>query len=512
MTTQTPRDLRDLGLLAVTFVVAVAGLVYELIAGAVASYLLGDSITQFSLVIGLFMTSLGIGAWLSRYVTHATQGFALSQILLGIVGGFSAPLLFLAYGALGQVQMLLFGVVIAIGALSGLEIPLITRVLQKRGAMPHVLSNVLTADYAGALLAAVAFPLLVVPHLGLMRASLVFGLLNLAVAGYALWVFRAELGRGLWVLWLAGLVTCVIGLAGAGRLAKLTDVLFYEDDVILSEQTAHQQVTVTRYRDRTRLFLDGAVQFDSLDEHRYHEALVHPAIARVPDARRVLVLGGGDGMAVREVLRWPNVQEVVLVDLDPRVTQIFRDQPDLSALNSGALRDPRVRIENMDAWVFVDQTNDIFDVVIADLPDPKNYAISKLYTREFYARLVERISQRGVIVTQSGSPVFARDAFWTVVETLRQTRNPVSPGAGLTVQPYHSYVPSFGDWGFVMAGFGPMPRPVSFPKELRYLTADLWPAMVRFGADAGPVTVSANSIQTHALVERYRRGWAAWYD
>ncbi|MCV6593422.1 MAG: spermidine synthase, partial [Silicimonas sp.] len=177
------KEGQALWLLAATFAVAVAGLIYELIAGAVSSYLLGDSVTQFSLVIGIFMTSMGLGAWASRFVTRAERGFTLSQILLGLVGGFSAPMLFLAYGYLDGLQGVLFAIVIAIGALSGLEIPLITRILTERRAMEHTLSNVLTADYAGALVAAVAFPLLIVPQLGLMAASLVFGLLNLMVAG-----------------------------------------------------------------------------------------------------------------------------------------------------------------------------------------------------------------------------------------------------------------------------------------------------------------------------------------
>ena len=274
------RDGQALWLLAATFAVAVAGLVYELIAGTVSSYLLGDSVTQFSLVIGVFMTSMGLGAWASRFVDGPERGFTASQILLGIVGGFSAPALFLAYGYLDGIQAILFAIVIAIGALSGLEIPLITRILQDRKAMEHTLSSVLTADYAGALVAAVAFPLLVVPQLGLMSASLVFGLLNLMVAGVSVWVFRDRIGWALRGAWLGGLVACAAGLVWSDRLVSLTDTAFFEDEVILSEETPYQRIVVTRWRDRYRLFLNGSIQFDTLDEHRYHEALVHPAMSR----------------------------------------------------------------------------------------------------------------------------------------------------------------------------------------------------------------------------------------
>ena len=183
-------------MLAATFVVAVAGLVYELIAGAVASYLLGDSITQFSMVIGVFMSAMGLGAWLSRYVGDLERGFTLCQVWLGLIGGFSAPLLFLSYAWLDNLQMVLFAVVISIGVLSGLEIPLITRILQRDGALRTTLSNVLTADYAGALAAALLFPVLIVPQLGLMAASLFFGMLNLDVAALSLWLFHDRLGLG----------------------------------------------------------------------------------------------------------------------------------------------------------------------------------------------------------------------------------------------------------------------------------------------------------------------------
>ena len=318
------RDAQAIWLLAATFVVAVAGLVYELIAGAVSSYLLGDSVTQFSLVIGVFMTSMGLGAWASRFVTVPEHGFTLSQVLLGIVGGFSAPILFLSYGYLDGLHVILFSLVIAIGALSGLEIPLITRTLTEREAMKHTLSSVLTADYAGALVAAVLFPLVIVPQLGLMAASLTFGLLNLVVAGISVWLFRDRIGWALRGAWVFGLAACLAGLIWSDRIVSLADHAFFEDDVILSEETPYQRIVVTHYRDRYRLFLNGSIQFDTLDEHRYHESLVHPVMARAPRRAEVLILGGGDGMAAREVLKWTDVERVTLVDLDPAMTELGR--------------------------------------------------------------------------------------------------------------------------------------------------------------------------------------------
>ncbi|MEL7348586.1 MAG: polyamine aminopropyltransferase [Pseudomonadota bacterium] len=499
-------------LLAATFVVAVAGLVYELIAGAVASYLLGDSITQFSLVIGVFMSAMGLGAWASRHVDDLEHGFATSQIMLGLIGGFSAPLLFLSYGWLDALGPVLFGTVIAIGALSGLEIPLITRILQREGALRTTLSNVLTADYAGALAAAVLFPLLIVPQMGLMAASLFFGVLNLAVAALSLWLFRDRIGWVLRLLWAASLAACLAGFALSERLVSLADAAIYEDEVILSEETPYQRIAITRSGERTRLFLDGAIQFDTLDEHRYHESLVHPAMGLAARRARVLILGGGDGMALREVLRWDDVEEVVLVDLDPRMTELFARRGDLAALNGQSLTDPRARVVNADAWRFLEEEGEPFDVAILDLPDPADFTVSKLYAREFYALLIARMAGHGVVVTQAGSPLFARRAFWSIERTLAGTATPGTPGTRLRTLPYHAHVPSFGAWGFVIAAPGALRDiPLPPPEGLKFYAPALWPGMGVFPADMGSVEVEENSIVTHPLVAYYEAGWARWF-
>ena len=489
-----------------------AGLVYELVAGAAASYLLGDSVTQFSLVIGLFLTSMGVGAFASRYVENAEGGFATSQIALGVVGGFSAPILFATYAFLDGITGVLFVIVFLCGALSGLEIPLITRILTAMGAGKHTLANVLTADYLGALAAALAFPLLVVPQLGLMSASLAFGLLNLLVAGISLWLFRDVLGWGFRIVWAVALLVCALALVRAESIVSVLDATLYEDEVIVSQTTPYQQITITRFRDRTRLFLNQSIQFDSLDEHRYHEMLVHPALARIAAPARVLVLGGGDGMAVREVLKDPRVGAVDLVDLDPAVTQLFTDREDLATLNGFALRDPRVTIHNTDAWQFLSEVGDAYDLIIADLPDPSTLSLSRLYTREFYARMLERLSATGLFVTQAGSPLFARAAFWSLEETLSGTRNPIAPGQGLWTEPLHVTIPSFGIWGFIIAGkMEPAPRDLSFPDGMRYLTHDTFSAAQVFPPDMGKIEVEANTMQTHALMRYYLDGWAEWF-
>lgn len=503
---------REIWLLTATFLIAVAGLIYELIAATVSSYLLGDSVRQFSLVIGVFLSSMGLGAWLSRFVGQAMRGFIWAQIALGVVGGFMAPVLFFAYGWTGAVALPLYGMLMLVGVLSGMEIPLIARVLKEIGAPEFRFENVLSVDYVGALVASVAFPLLVIPHLGLMSASLAFGCLNLLVAGLSLWLFRDHAARAQWLAWSLTLAASLTALVMAERLVAISDAQLFEDDVIWAETTPYQKITVTRFRDRTRLFLDHSIQFDTMDEHRYHEALVHPAMALAPRRANVLILGGGDGMAAREVLRWPGVRHVTLVDLDPAVTTLFRDNPQLAPLNGQSLRDPRVRIVNQDAWRFAEHETAVFDVVLLDLPDPKNTTVSKLYTRQFYAMLMERLATGGVLVTQAGSPVFAPEAFWSIVTTLETTRNPTAPGNGLQVRPYHIYVPSFGDWGFAMATQGlRTDRALRLPEGLRFMTPEVWQAAQVFPSDSARRDVAVNDTQSHALLGYYLTGWDRWF-
>ncbi|WP_425097708.1 polyamine aminopropyltransferase [Tropicibacter sp. S64] len=508
----TDARLRETWLLAATFLIAVAGLIYELIAATVSSYLLGDSVRQFSIVIGVFLSSMGLGAWASRYVGEAMRGFAWAQIFLGIIGGFMAPTLFLAYAWVSEVGIPLYGMLIAVGVLSGMEIPLIARVLKDIGAPEFRFENVLTVDYVGALVASLAFPLLVIPHLGLMSASLVFGGLNLIVAGLSLYLFREVASRLQWVVWATAMALTFGALVQSERLVSVTEQQLFEDDVVLTEATPYQQITVTRFRDRVRLFLDYSIQFDTMDEYRYHEMLVHPVMGLAPRVNSVLILGGGDGMAAREVLRHDGVERITLVDLDPRVTELFRDHPDLAALNGGSLSDPRLTLVNQDAWQFVEATQESFDVIILDLPDPKNIALSKLYSREFYGLLVQRLSANGLLVTQAGSPLFARQAFWSVAHTLAATGNPYAPGEGLSVIPSHVHVPSFGEWGFVMASFaGLADREPKLPDGLKYLTPEVWRGAQVFSVDTGDMDAEINDIQSHALVGYYLEGWDAWF-
>lgn len=489
-------------LLVSVFVIATCGLVYELIAGTVASYLLGDSILQFSTIIGAYLFSMGVGSWLSKYVGKGLIArFIQIEVLVGILGGFSSTILFVAFAHVPAFRFVLYGVVCLVGIGVGMEIPLMLRILKDQLQFKDLVSQVLSLDYIGALAASLLFPLLLVPHLGLVRTSFVFGMANLAVAIWATWIFREHIPacRFLRTQAVGALVLLVVGFAYSNRIADYVDEGLFADEIIYSKSTPYQKIVVTRAGDDVRLYLNGHLQFSSKDEYRYHEALVHPGLAAVANPERVLVLGGGDGLAVREILRDPRVREVHLVDLDPAMTKLFRDHTTLSELNSGSLRSPRVRVTNADAFLWLDQTQETFDFVVVDFPDPTNFSLSKLYTTSFYRLLYRRLSPGGIASIQSTSPLFARKSFWCIAETVG--------AAGFSSVPYHVYVPSFGEWGFVLACKEEYRIPESFPAELKFVSAASVRTLFDFPPDMGRVPVEINRLNNQVLVQYYDSEW-----
>ncbi|MEM7015915.1 MAG: polyamine aminopropyltransferase [Pseudomonadota bacterium] len=506
--------LQPLLLLFATFVLAVSGLVYELLAGTLSSYLLGDSVYQFSIVIGLFMTAMGIGAWLSRFIQeNLEQAFVVTQVMLGMIGGLSAPILFYAFAYVDNYEAFLFLICITTGTLIGLEIPIITRILEKHHVLKLNISNVLTFDYIGALVAAIIFPLVIVPQLGLMSASLMFGLMNIMVAMLVLYLFRDRLNMmplALAGVACAGLLTFM--LWQSQQLMSMFEQRLYQEEVIFTEQTPYQRLTLTRDGKRMRLFLNGNLQFDSQDEYRYHETLVHPVMGLVKHPEHVLILGGGDGMAVREILKHDKVGTITLVDLDSAVTTLFRDNPMLSALNSQALQNDKVKIVNKDAWQFIMDDETLYNVVIIDLPDPHNPSLSKLYSRAFYQHLGRKLARDGLIVTQATSPLFAREAFWCIQHTLDETPSVYHPDETLYTLPYHTYIPSFGDWGFVIAGhYQPAWNAISLPESLQFLTPEILASLTHFPPDMASIETDVNTLQAHPLIRYYEAGWARWF-
>ncbi len=501
----------EVALLASVFVVSACGLVYELAAGALASYLLGDSVLQFSTVIGAYLFAMGVGSYLSRFFERQLPAhFLRIELLVALIGGALPALLFLANAYTpGSFRCLLYGLVFMVGTLVGLEIPLVMRILKRNVELKDLVSQVLTFDYLGALAVSVAFPLVLVPQLGLIRTGLLFGLMNAAVAVWALWLFRHELRQ-----FAAHAFACAVTLAvlaaafaGAELITTLAEDKFYQDRVVFTAASSYQRIVVTHGKGGHRLFLNGNLQFAERDEYRYHEALVHPVMAafisggvgRGGSPQKVAVLGGGDGMAVREILKYPGVESVTLVELDPAMTRLFSEQPTLVKLNGESLKSPKLKVINTDAFQWLEQTQDTFDIIVVDFPDPTNFSIGKLYTNSFYALLDQRLSASGYAVIQTTSPLVARQSFWTVVQTIESV--------GFTATPYHANVPSFGEWGFIIASRRPYRLPTALPEGLRFLNVQTLPLLFDFSVDMARVPAEVNRLSNQVLVTTYGQEW-----
>ena len=489
-------------------VIAICGLIYELLAGTLASYVLGDSVTQFSLVIGTYLSAMGVGAWLSRYIERQlARAFIEIELALAFLGGISAPLLFVAFPWVDWFRPLLLGTVFAVGVFVGLELPLLMRILKEHLDFSDLVSRVLAFDYVGALIASLLFPLVFVPYLGLVRTSLVFGILNACVGLWSTFLLKPLLNqRHVSSLRWRSIVVMgilVVGLLKADQLTQFAEESTLGGKVIHTAQSPYQRIAITNKRGGFQLFLNGHLQFNSVDEYRYHEALVHPAMLGSRRPQRVLVMGGGDGLAVREILKYPEIREVLLVDLDPAMTQLSKTFPPLVALNKSSLLDSRVRVVNQDAFVWINEAIDPFDAVIIDFPDPGSFSIGKLYTSHFFRKLKTKLHPDSLVSIQCTSPLVAPKSYWCVIRTLE--------AAGYRVRPFQATVPSFGIWGYALASLSE-PDVDAFQLALdqgsfRFLNNSNLHELFVFPQDIPSLTPEINRLDNQALVRYYDEEW-----
>jgi spermidine synthase len=514
-------------LLTSVFIIAICGILYELLISSISSYFQGSSILHFSLVIGLFLSFMGVGSYLSRFITKdLLPWFIRFEILLSVVGGLSSFLLYFAFSLTPYFYGVAFLLIAILGSLIGVEIPILTRIVREHENLRDAMAKVLSFDYLGSLIASVAFPLILLPNLGIMRTAFAIGFLNLAVALLNIWLFRKEVKtyRSLLVQSILVGVMLLAGFVYSFQLIGFFEQKLYRDEILLSKQSAYQRIVLTRWNRDTRLFIDGNLQFSSLDEYRYHEPLIHLPMGMAQSHEKILVLGGGDGLAVRELWQYPDIQKIDLVDLDPEITKLGTGHPIFTQLNENSLLDPRVSIFNEDAYGFVEHSSELYDVVIIDLPDPNNISLGKLYSQEFYRLLDKRLSAGAVVVSQSTSPYYAGKAFWCIHETMRA----VFP----ETLPYTVFVPTFGQWGFNLAVKRPGVLKPGLADSLslsdqavrhlrsqwmaadtlpfRYLTPDMLEGLFQFDGDTGPEEVLVNRLDNQALVQYYEKSWEDW--
>lgn len=434
-------------LLVTTLLISICSIIYELIISSISSYLQGDSVLQFSITIGLYMSAMGIGSYISKYIKdNLFNKFILIEMSVGILGGFSSLILFLVNIYTHIYVLVMYVLIVLIGIFVGLEIPILTRIIENNESnVRKNLANIFTFDYMGGLIGSILFPIVLFPKLGFITTAFLVGTINIGVAllivlRYKKFILNYKLVR---IVSIIALMIIILFLCTGKLITSQIEQGLYRDDVILSKQTNYQKIVMTKHKDDTRLFLDGNLQFSSSDEYRYHEALVHIPMMYAKNHNRVLILGGGDGLAVREILKYKEVQQIVLVDIDKEMTDLCMNDKQISKLNKNSLKNEKVTVINEDGYKYVKENKEKFDVIIIDFPDPNNENLNKLYTNVFYSYIKANLTSEGVMVTQSTSPYYAKKSFWCIHKTIKSQFN--------TVIPYHLQVPTFGDWGFNLA-------------------------------------------------------------
>lgn len=495
-------------------IVSICGIIFEVLFGALGSYILGDGVKQYTLTISLFLTGMGIGASISEKVTkRLILSFVWIEFMIGIIGGFSTLTMFgiTAYLPDGTDALFLYTVILVIGALTGLELPILIRKANEIGVtLNKSAARVLFSDYAGGLIGGLLFVFLLKPQLGLVKTAFVVAIVNVATALWIVYLFREELPHVTLHRVTGGifLIILIVGVFFGQEAAFSFEQRLYRDPIIYAKETPYQRIIVTKEQGDLRLYLNGSLQFSSTDEHRYHETLVHPAVAAADSPKNVLVLGGGDGLAVRELLKHEGVRAITVVDLDPQIVSLAMNNHDLVSLNKRAFFNEKVKVIHEDAFRFMEKAQGFYDIILVDLPDPNNESLNKLYTREFYSLLRNHLSPTGAMMVQATSPVFAPEVYWTIDETIQS--------AGLRTENLHVEIPSFGNWGFVLAGRkGINLDELEINADTTYLTTRLLSSLGTFGKDEDDLIErdgerlewKPNTLTDPHLIDKYEKAW-----
>jgi spermidine synthase len=486
-------------LFASIFLISTCAITYELLISTLSSYLLGSSVLHFSLTIGIFMFFMGVGAYFSKFFeNNLIICFIWTEIFVGLIGGFSALFLYLAYSFTDLYYVIAFLITASISSLVGLEIPIATRMLKEFAPLKETLAHVLSIDYLGALIASILFPLVLVPYLGIMKTSLCMGILNIGVA-FVTWSIFKESQKKTTSLLLATIISGIfllLGLYNSDKIVGSLENQVYQDEIVLSKESSYQKIVLTKYKEDFRLYLNGNLQFSTYDEHRYHEPLVHIPLSITPKLDNILVLGGGDGLAVREILKHKLVHTITVVDLDPEITKLATQHRDFLAVNENSLANQKVSILNQDAMAFLQNTNDLYNAIIIDLPDPNDLSLGKLYSVEFFHLVKKHLAADGVVVTQSSSPFFARKAFWCINHTLKKVFS--------NVLPYSSYIPSFGLWGFNLASnYEVKTETIELKVKGKFLTPKVLQTLFVFDIDTSEIETEINKLDNQILISYY---------
>lgn len=472
------RRRESLALQLSLFATGCAGLVAEFVLSTLATYLIGNAILQWTLVMSVMLFAMGIGSRLSRFIgENLLDAFIYIEFTLSILCAVSAAFAYGIAALTSHTGIVIYFHGFLIGTLIGLEIPIVTRINNAYDELRTNISDVMEKDYYGALLGGLIFAFVALPHLGLTYTPILLGSINFLVAALLMWRFSHLLNgkKKVFAAFIGTAVFLVVLGFLSGPIIRYGEQSKYKDKVVYQAQTPYQKIVITRWKEHHWLFINGQEQFSTFDEEKYHEPLVHPAMLTAADHMQVLILGGGDGLAAREVLKYRDVASLTLVDLDPVMTDLAKNHKVLKRINRGSMTDPRIRVVNTDAARFFEEDRELYGVIIVDLPDPDSIDLMHVYSRGFYSVLKRRLIRGGVMVAQATSPYFSRDAFLCINRTVA--------AAGFSVFPYHNQVPTMGEWGWVLGVRREDLSPASLKKRVLSRDFDL-PDMIFLNNDA----------------------------
>jgi len=550
-----PKQQRLLGVLLAfcMFSTGASGLVNEYVLATITTYILGNSIEQFSIVIASMMLMMGVSGLVQSKMSDngLVHKFMAVEVIMAIMGGF-APLVI--YGAYGYMQdhfeLVHYFFVLSIGFLIGFEIPIVMRIIENnKFNLKANLAIVYAMDYIGAFIGAIIWINYLLRYHPLTEISFIVAGFNFLIAIFAVlyFIYRGDIKQKfLTVTIMTSTAAALIWGFNQNRdLSELFEQRFYDDPIVHRETTKYQHLVITENKKAgdVRLYINGNTQFSSLDEDRYHDFLVHPAMTLNSKAKKVLVLGGGDGLALRELRKYQHIDSITLVDLDPRMVALASSNPYLVSLNKGAFDDARLKVQppagltdtnimpvvldtdssfsnenrdqswvasitvyNIDADLFINKIGSHkWDVVIIDFPDPGSVELSKLYSKQFYLKLARHLNKEAIIAIQSTSPYHSKEAYLTIGKTLN--------AAGFVTLPYRQNIPSFGDWGYYLAWQGitttkQMKESIAgiteFKVDTNFITPELLLASLAFGKnELISKSDCVNTIMFPCLVTQY---------
>ncbi len=509
-------ERRNLDLSILIYAVLAGGvcsLIYAVIIATTVSYFEGDPTTVYPVFLALFMATVGLGARTSTAVKgRYLEWFVTADLALAAVGGLSVPMLYLVFAETDFFMAAAVMMTLLIGGTVGFKLPILISLLDAYGERTQTIARAVTFDRLGVVVAFLAFATVLLPYYGILASSVLIGLGNLSIAAAVSWRFRSKLGAARVPFSLAGSLTGALLLAifiGSGTILDIWKQSTFEGRVLLTEQTERGFIVMNSFRGDVRLYVNDELQFSSVDAHRYNEAIVHvPPLLTSRRIENVLVLGDDDGMVVQELLRRDGVTSVTQVSPNDTVSRLAKTHPRLLEINGQSLLDPRVQTVSTEIFDILESRSRLYDMVIADLPNPGTLQAARLYTRDFYELVRLNLAPGGVFVTQATSPYFAERAFRAIGKTM----DTVFPDTAA----YHLWVPSLGDWGFVVGGTKPLATDVPAEGRLpdtRFLTTRMVPGLFVFPpGPPAPEPVEIATLDRPIVLDYYLDGWRSWLN